>query len=466
MPETHGLSRREFFARTAGGALGLTGVSLLAACGQQTPPAPTAAPKPTEAAKPAAAGQATAAPKPAATAQPAATAAPTAAPAAAAKPAAAPKPAAPAAKPGQALGANLIGKLEGPEVVTDQGTWPKSFKEAPMLAERVKAGKLPPVEQRVPQEPLVIKPVHEIGKYGGIWRRGFTGPGDKWNGYRAASGPDNVLFWDYTGEKLVPNVAKDWKFEDGGKVLTLYLRKGMKWSDGQPFTADAFTFWFEDLYSNKELLPAGHSSMTINGKPGRVEKVDDTTVRFVFPDPYFLLADVLAGSTALASQSYYGMEFMGAFAPGHYLKQFHPKYTSQDQVNKLAKDAGFDNWVTMMKFKNDWALNAELPVVTPWITVQPINTPQWILERNPYSMWVDTEGNQLPYIDKIQMNLGENLEVVNLRAVAGEYDFQARHMDAGKIPVFLENQEKGNYKLHLDPGDYGTDCVIKFNLSY
>jgi len=130
------------------------------------------------------------------------------------------------------------------------------------------------------------------------------------------------------------------------------------------------------------------------------------------------------------------------------------------------KAAKFDNWVSMMKFKNDWALNPDLPVVTPWTTVQPINTPIWVLERNPYSIWVDTEGNQLPYIDKVQFTLAENLEVINLRGIAGEFDWQARHMDAGKIPVFLENQSKGNYKLHLDPGDYGSDCSIRFNLSY
>jgi peptide/nickel transport system substrate-binding protein len=111
-------------------------------------------------------------------------------------------------------------------------------------------------------------------------------------------------------------------------------------------------------------------------------------------------------------------------------------------------------------------LNPELPVVSPWTTVQPINNTIWEMERNPYSIWVDTEGNQLPYIDKIQFTLAENLEVLNLRAIAGEYDWQARHVDAGKIPVIIENQERGNYKLHLDPGDYGSDCSIRFNLSY
>src|SRR5258708_22818207 len=92
----------------------------------------------------------------------------------------------------------LIGKLEGPEVVTDAAKFPRTFREAPQLTEQVKAGKLPPVAERIGQDPLVIKPLHEIGKYGGTWRRGFTGPADFWNGYPCCSGPDHLLFWDHT----------------------------------------------------------------------------------------------------------------------------------------------------------------------------------------------------------------------------------------------------------------------------
>ena len=84
------------------------------------------------------------------------------------------------------IGAQLIGKLEGPTTITDQSKFPKTFKEAPQLAELVKAGKLPPVKERIGEDPLVIKPVHEIGRYGGTIRRGFTGPGDWSAGVRFA----------------------------------------------------------------------------------------------------------------------------------------------------------------------------------------------------------------------------------------------------------------------------------------
>jgi peptide/nickel transport system substrate-binding protein len=364
----------------------------------------------------------------------------------------------------QNAGKSLIGKLEGPEVVTDAAKFPKTFKEAPSLAALVKAGKLPPVAERIGQDPLVIKPLHEVGKYGGMWRAGFTGPADFWNGFRCCSGPDHLMFWDYTGDKVVPNLAKGLEMQDGGRAWLLHLRRGMKWSDGKPFTADDFVFWFEDVYQNKDLVPTPSAAMAINGKPGVVEKVDTNTVRFKFPEPYTMFPDVLAGSTDLAGQMQ-GWRALGGFAPAHYMKQFHPKYASQAELDKKAKDGKFDSWVRMFLFKNDWALNPELPVLSPWKTVTAINTPTWTLERNPYSIFVDTAGNQLPYIDKVVLTLAENLEVINLRAIAGEYDYASRHMDLGKLPVFLENQQRGNYKVYLDPGDY-CDLIIKFNLNY
>jgi peptide/nickel transport system substrate-binding protein len=437
------ITRRSFLRFSSLSIAGIAGTSLLAACGQAATPAPA---KPT-----AAAGTATSAPAPAAA---------TTAPAAAAKPTGA------AGKTEeQKIGRNLIGKLEGPEVITDTSKYPKQFKEAPALAELVKAGKLPPIEQRLPTEPLVIKPVHGIGKYGGMWRRGFTGPADKWNGYRAA-GSDGLLFWDYTGQKVVPNIARDWKVSDDGKTTTIFLRKGMKWSDGSPFTADDFLFWYEDIYLNKDLTPSPFPHFAINFKQGKVEKVDDLTVKYVFPDPYPMFPDVLAGSRQLGGPTLTGMEGTGGYFPKKYLKDFHPKYVPQAELDQKVKDGKMDNWVRLFKFKSDWALNPECPALTAWRTVTPANTPNWTMERNPYSIWVDTEGNQLPYIDKIVFTLAENLEVLNLRAVAGELDCQERHIDMQKIPVFLENQQKGAYKLYLDPSESGTDAGLQFNQNF
>ena len=465
MLESRGFTRRTFLQA----GLGAIGVSLLAACAPQPPAAPakpadSAPAKPAEAARPA--GDAKPA-QPAAAAPTAAPAKPAEAtkPAAEAKPAVPPKPAAPAAKPDDKIGKHLIGTLEGPEIVTDAARWPKAFKEAPLLAEQVKAGKLPPVEQRLPQDLLVVKPVHEIGKYGGTWRRAFTGPGDWSSGVRVA-GTDRLIGWDYTGTKLVPNIAAGWEISQDGKTITIKLRKGHKWSDGQPFTADDIMFWYEDLYLSKDLTPTPAPHMVTKSGQGTVEKIDAQTVAFKFRDPYYAFPVVLAGVSPLGGQAHEGLHARGSFAPKHYLSQFLPKYAGQPAVDQKVKDAGVDGWVNLFKTRSAWALNPELPVLTAWKTTTPNNTPLWTLERNPYSMWVDTDGNQLPYIDKVTLGLAENLEVANLRAVAGEYDSQERHLAMEKIPVFLENQQKGNYTLKLDPGGIGSDIVMLLNQTY
>jgi peptide/nickel transport system substrate-binding protein len=366
------------------------------------------------------------------------------------------------------LGAQFIGKLEGPELILDPTKWPKTFGEAPPLAEMVKAGKLPPVAQRIPEEPMVVKPVHAIGRYGGTWRRAFTGPADGENGNRIVS-TDKILFWDYTGTKIMPCIARDWRLSDDGRVVTIFLRKGHRWSDGHPFTADDFTFWYEDIYLNKDLQPTPHPDFMVNGKPGRLTKRDEYTVVFEFPEPNYLFVDILAGSTAMgggqATQQFMGRS-MGAYMPAHYLKPFLPKYSSVEEVTRKAKAAGFDGWVTYIKSQWDWRVNPGLPVLGPWKTVSPINTPTWTLDRNPYYYGIDTQGNQLPYLDRISMGLAENLEVVNLRAIAGQYDLQERHTALAKLPVFLENRSKGNYDVRLDPVLHSGDTVLFFNQAY
>jgi len=362
----------------------------------------------------------------------------------------------------------LVGKLENPTIVTDPAQWPKKFGEAPALAELVKAGKLPPVEQRVPQEPMVIKPLRSVGKYGGMWRRGFLGPGDSENGNRVRAS-DKLLFWDVNGTHIAPNVAKGWETSADGRRTTLFLRKGMKWSDGAPFTADDFMFWYQDMYQNKDLIKSPAPELATNGKQGRISKLDDTTVVFEFDDPHFLFASQLAGDTQVGGgQSRLQSEEreLGLYAPAHYLKQFLPKYSSVESLNEKAKAAGFDNWAQVFKIKSDWRLNPDVPTISAWRMVQPINGQTWVLEPNAYFWAVDTEGNQLPYLDKVQLTLAENPEVINLRAIAGEYDYMERFIDLAKLPVFLENAARGKYKVHLDPGFNGSDSELKFNFAY
>jgi peptide/nickel transport system substrate-binding protein len=419
-------SRRTFIR-----VIGLSGAAaLLAACGPSAPPAtpPTTAP--------------------AAPAQPAsvATTAPAAGPTAQAAPAAAAAPS-----------TNL------PQIITDPAKTPKQFKEAPMLADLVKAGKLPPVEQRLPSEPLVIQPTNEIGKYGGNWRMAFTGPADSQNMER--HNHDHLIYFDAKVEQLVPNVAKGWDVQDGGRTVVIKLRQGMKWSDGQPFTADDIMFWYEDLYLNDDLNPAKAAFMAIGGKQGTVEKVDDSSVAFKFEQPYYMFLDQI-GTLAVAGHMTNGRFAMGLWAPKHYMQQFHPKYTSMDALTQQAKAANFDNWASFFKDRNDTSRNVDCPTTAPWKYTSPVTGQAAVNERNPYYFGVDTQGNQLPYVDKITWTLAENLEVANLRAIAGEYDLQVRHMDIAKLPAFKENEQKAGYTVGFWKWHHGADAGFFVNQSY
>ena len=171
------------------------------------------------------------------------------------------------------------------------------------------------------------------------------------------------------------------------------------------------------MYNNKDIAPAPAAEMSIQGKPGRVVKIDETTVAFEFDEPYFLFIRLLAGDTLVGGgpsrwQSD-GFAF-GSYAPGNYLKQYLPKNSSAEALNVQAKAAGYNNWVDFFHYKSDWRLNRDLPTLAAWKMVQPITGQQWVLERNPYYYAVDSEGNQLPYIDRVQLTLAENPEVINL----------------------------------------------------
>lgn len=369
---------------------------------------------------------------------------------------------------GQVRESGLVGELEGPTLIDDPARRPTQFKEAPMLAEQVRAGRLPPVDQRLPQDVMVIQPIRSVGKYGGTWRRGFIGPSDSENGNRIMSG-DKPFFFDKTGTEIAPCLCRGYEVSEDGKRTTVFLRRGMRWSDGTPHTADDWVFWFEDMYQNRDLVAAPANELFAGGKPGRIEKVDDHTVAFVFEAPNYLFPYLLAGDTLVGGgntrQQSDGRAY-GVYAPKHYLSKFLPKYTPTETLATQAREAGFGNWVQLFRARSDWRLNRDLPTLSAWRMVQPITGQQWVLERNPYFYAVDTEGQQLPYIDRVLMTLAENPEVVNLRAVAGDYDYQERFIDLGKLPILLENRARSKYRVHLDPGFNGSDSVLFPNLTY
>src|SRR5690606_23608153 len=200
-----------------------------------------------------------------------------------------------------------------------------TYKEAPMLKELVDAGQLPPVEERLPENPLVIQVTDSIGEYGGVWRRGFLGPSDYNNYVRVVY--DGLVRFSPDGSEVQPRLIESWESSDDFTTWTIHMRKGAKWSDGEPFTADDILFWYEDILLNPDLTPSLPKWMkNADGSPVVVSKVDDYTVTWNYASANTTLMMELANQDG-------GDKFYAVFQPAHYLKQFHAKYANADELN-------------------------------------------------------------------------------------------------------------------------------------
>ena len=338
-----------------------------------------------------------------------------------------------------------------PTIYDDNGDLfpkPSAFQEAPLLAARVAAGELPPVEERLPENPLVLQPTDGIGKYGGTWFRGFTGPADGQNMERPLH--DHFLFYDVSGSTVQANVAESWTVNDDSTEFTFTLRKGHKWSDGAPFTTDDIMFWYEKIQGNDELVPNKPAWMNPGGELLQFEKVDDQTFKVTSAEPYGFFVTLMA-SVIVNGQATSGERGGGLIAPKHYLSQFHPDFLDGgvEEANAIAAEAGFENWYTYLLQRNNTNQNVDAPMLTAWRLTGSITTNEWSFERNPYYFAVDTAGNQLPYIDNVVLSLAQNNEVLNLSAIAGNYTVMGRHINLAKLPLFLENAESVGYRVQF-----------------
>jgi len=328
------------------------------------------------------------------------------------------------------------------------------FNEAPMLADLVKEGKLPSIEKRLPKEPVVIEPRNEIGRYGGTLRGASIGPNTTGDLFYSNMQYLFRLAPDF--ETIVPNIAKDWKLSSDMKSLTIYLREGMKWSDGVPFTTDDVRFWYEDVFLNDKLTPV---KPTMFKDLVKLEIADDYTFTFHFSISNPHIIDVLA-----QWNGYYGFPI----PPKHYVKQFHIKYNPD--ADSLSKKMGYDNWWQAFGTLTDngnGQVNPDLPVLHPWKLekIDSYNNKYYI--RNPYYWKIDTVGNQLPYIDRLFVKRVENIEIKNMLVVNGEVDISGIWQKLVDYTFFKTNEQKGNYRAMLWPDYRGImDYAFGFNLTH
>jgi peptide/nickel transport system substrate-binding protein len=354
----------------------------------------------------------------------------------------------------------LIGLAAGAGAlaVGDAAVAQGKYKEAPALAELVKAGKLPPVDKRLPENPLVVPVVEKTGEYGGVWRRAFLGPADYNNYVRVVF--DALFRFSPDGAKIEPKIAESAEPSADFKVWTLKLRKGSKWSDGQPFGADDILFWYNDVLLNKELTPTLPGWIkSPDGTAAKVEKVDDNTVRFTYAAPATLFL------TAVANQDGADRTF-AMFLPGHYLKKFHPTYTPKADVEAAAKAAGFKSWTELFANKNAPWENPERPTMGAWSPSSRASDPVLTLKRNPYYIGVDKDGNQLPYLDEVRFTYFADVQALNLAAIAGNFDMQERHIIMTNYPVLKDQEKTGKYRVITWPTFGGADAVIAINQTY
>ncbi len=302
------------------------------------------------------------------------------------------------------------------------------YGEAPMLAEMVAAGDLPPVEERLPvaEDIFVVETVDGIGQYGGTWHNASWAddiPNIKMITY------DGPIRWlpDYSG--YGPGLAKDWEWSEDGTSVTYYFREGIKWSDGEEFNMDDLRFWWEDLANNEDfdVITVPWWGFKTDGSPMDVEFPDNYTMTMTWDTPQWITPFILA-------QGFW--EWEDLMMPEHYIKTLHPEYTDGATYEEL-------------ELAKDWEQNPDFPTLFAWHVVEYTPAERTVLERNPYYWKTDPEGNQLPYIDRIEVAVIPDDQVRLLEVAQGKYEASFRGTDdPNNIPFLFEQAEANGFQLH------------------
>jgi peptide/nickel transport system substrate-binding protein len=328
-------------------------------------------------------------------------------------------------------------------------------REAPLLAEKVAAGVLPPLEARLPDTPFVDpmdRPWQSVGRYGGSLRLLMGGTRDLRQmtvyGYARLVGFNSEL-------ELVPDILAKVEVEEG-RIFTFHLRKGHKWSDGAPFTTEDFRYWWEDVANNEELSPAGPPiALVIGGKPPVFEVLDETRVRFSWSDPNPNLLHELAGARPLY-----------LYRPSHYLKRFHQRYADPAELERLVEEHGQRSWASLHNrlgnlYKNN---NPALPTLQPWVNTTAPPSERFVFARNPYFHRVDPEGRQLPYLDEVVVYIAGS-SIIPAKVGTGASDLQGRYLRFDNYTFLKASEKRQNYNVRLWRTARGARIALFPNLN-
>ncbi|OIS92694.1 ABC transporter substrate-binding protein [Brucella cytisi] len=317
------------------------------------------------------------------------------------------------------------------------------------------ARSLPPLAQRIPKQPRIVRLKdmgRQPGRYGGELRTIIGSQKDirymTINGYARLVGYDERL-------ELQPDILENYESE-GDRVYTLHLRSGHCWSDGKPFTAMDFAYWWNDVILNPELTPDGGAlELRIDGRLPEFELIDERTVRYRWqsPNPDFLPGLAAAQPIVL-------------FGPFHYLRQFHRKYQDPFRLSSLMKQYRAKKWTELhTKVARQYRPeNPELPVLDPWRNTTAPPAEQFVFERNPYFHRIDENGRQLPYIDRVILNISSS-SIIPAKAGAGESDLQATNIDFTDYAFLKDAEKRYPVKVNLWTMTRGSRLAILPNLN-
>ena len=315
------------------------------------------------------------------------------------------------------------------------------FSQSPMLDGR----DLPRVEARLPDDPVVVQPYRNTGKYGGTARITLW---DNWQFFNF----EHALTISADLRSVLPNLAKSWSLSEDGRVTTIRLRPGIKWSDGAPLTADDFMFRMNHVWLDREMNPV--TERLIRGV--KFIKIDDLTFQYAFPEPNPMFANFAAQL---------GSHFAD---PMHFFKQYHPAYRDRDELNALVREKGFVTWMAMYQALWGWGNEeaSRVPTLRAYKVIQRTPT-KMRLVRNPYYFKIDPAGNQLPYIDAIDsIILTENSEMITFQAATGQLDFAAFTLRTQDIPLLKLGEAKGVNQVHIWRRLHVSDLAIQPNYNY
>ena len=327
--------------------------------------------------------------------------------------------------------------------------------ETPSLAERVAKKELPPVAERVPATPLVTDPSAgggAVGEHGGSIVT--LVPRARDIRYISTYGYTRLVGYDETLE-LQADLLERFDVEEE-RIFTFTLREGHRWSDGHPFTTEDFRYFWEDIAQNRDLSPAGVPEfMLVDGQPPRFEILDERTVRFTWdkPNPRFL--PQLAGPQDPA-----------IYRPAHYLRNFHEKYADRESLKAEAEKQKLKSWAALHNRKDDMKehTNPDLPVLQPWKVMNTAPAQRFVFERNPFYHRIDVKGQQLPYIDRINMDISAS-GLLAAKANAGEVDLLFRGLSMHDVPILKEGEKAKGYKTLLWPNARGSEIALYPNLN-